>query len=198
MKAVYIQLVEHVNPLNPMALAHAILAALADTACSGYDLAKQFDRSVGFFWKATFQQIYRELSKLEAQGWVEAEVVVQFSRPDKKLYRVTDVGRAELAKWVAEPGELATIREDLLVRLFAGHLVPSQVVLHELERHRQLHTAQLSAYCQLQQQFFSDPETLPLASLYQYLTLRKGIRYETDCIAWCEEATQLIRLTSHA
>jgi hypothetical protein len=33
-----------------MALSHAILAVLANWACSGYDLAKQFDGSVGFFW----------------------------------------------------------------------------------------------------------------------------------------------------
>jgi len=32
-----------------MALAHAILAALINAPCSGYDLAKRFDGSVGFF-----------------------------------------------------------------------------------------------------------------------------------------------------
>ena len=31
---------------------------------SGYELAKTFDSSIGFFWKADHQQIYRELSKL--------------------------------------------------------------------------------------------------------------------------------------
>jgi len=39
-----------------MALAHAILSALTECPCSGYDLTKQFDGSLGFFWKASYQQ----------------------------------------------------------------------------------------------------------------------------------------------
>ncbi len=66
-----------------MALAHAILAALLDCPCSGYDLRKRFEGSVGFFWQASFQQIYRELGKLEELGWVESEAIVQQGRPDK-------------------------------------------------------------------------------------------------------------------
>jgi DNA-binding PadR family transcriptional regulator len=38
-----------------MALEHAILVSLAERAASGYDLARRFDASIGFFWKATHQ-----------------------------------------------------------------------------------------------------------------------------------------------
>jgi DNA-binding PadR family transcriptional regulator len=60
-----------------MALSHAILATLVGGAFSGYDLRKQFEGSVGFFWQASFQQIYRELNKLEEQGWVHSQAVHQ-------------------------------------------------------------------------------------------------------------------------
>lgn len=40
-----------------MALEHAILVALAERSATGYDLARRFDRSIGFFWRATHQQI---------------------------------------------------------------------------------------------------------------------------------------------
>jgi DNA-binding PadR family transcriptional regulator len=59
----------------------------------GYDLSKRFDGSVGFFWNATQQQIYRELAKLEDQGWISPQTISQQGRPDKKLYSVTDFGR---------------------------------------------------------------------------------------------------------
>jgi hypothetical protein len=59
-----------------MSLSHAILATLSNGCYSGYDLSKQFAGSVGFFWHATQQQIYRELTKLEAQGYLSAEVVI--------------------------------------------------------------------------------------------------------------------------
>ena len=51
-----------------MALAHAILATLMDCPCSGYDLRKRFEGSVGFFWQASFQQIYRELGQARRAG----------------------------------------------------------------------------------------------------------------------------------
>jgi DNA-binding PadR family transcriptional regulator len=80
-----------------MALSHAILSALTDRPCSGYDLAKQFDGSVGFFWHASHQQIYRELTKLEQQGLVTAEAIAQAGKPDKKVYRVTEAAEADAA-----------------------------------------------------------------------------------------------------
>jgi len=47
-----------------MALGEAILVCLTERPMSGYDLAKNFDASIGFFWKSSHQQIYRELGKL--------------------------------------------------------------------------------------------------------------------------------------
>ncbi len=171
-----------------MSLAYAILVALEDEACSGYDLAKQFDRTVGFFWKATFQQVYRELTKLEAKGWVAAEVVFQTHRPDKKLFRMTDLGRSELTQWLVLPCEPVTLREELLVKVFAGHLGSDQALVVELQRHHELHQDRLATYQAIEQEFFQRAKTLPRKYQLQYLTLRKGIRYEIDYVAWCEEA----------
>ena len=86
-----------------MALPHAILVSLCEQAGSGYELARRFDRSIGYFWAATHQQIYRTLRVMEDDGWVHVEPVEQQGRPDKKVYSVTDAGRAELARWIAEP-----------------------------------------------------------------------------------------------
>ena len=47
-----------------MALSHAIMTALLEEDLTGYDLAKKFDTSLGFFWQASHQQIYQDLKKL--------------------------------------------------------------------------------------------------------------------------------------
>ncbi|OLP18893.1 PadR family transcriptional regulator [Leptolyngbya sp. 'hensonii'] len=176
-----------------MALAHAILAFLSEHPCSGYDLAKQFGGTVGNFWKATHQQIYRELAKLETEGWISAEVIQQANRPDKKLYSVTEVGRQQLIQWIGEPAEVAAIKEDLLVKVYAGHLVEPQVMIQELQRHRQLHLEKLSAYQEIEQQYFQNPQDLPAIHKFSYLTLLRGIHYEADYVAWCDEALELLR-----
>ena len=86
-----------------MALPHAILVSLCEQSGSGYELAHRFDRSIGYFWAATHQQIYRTLRTMEDDGWLSAQVVVQRGRPDKKVYTVSEAGRGELARWLAAP-----------------------------------------------------------------------------------------------
>lgn len=174
-----------------MALAHAILASLVDRPCSGYGLAKQFDGSVGFFWKASHQQIYRELSKLEEQGWITFETIPQEARPDKKLYSVTELGTQQLKAWIAQASVPMPIKDDLLIKIFAGYTSP-QIILAEVERHREAHLERLSEYKDLEQQYFQNPQKLPLQAKFQYLTLLRGISYEKDWVAWCEEAIQLL------
>jgi DNA-binding PadR family transcriptional regulator len=175
-----------------MALAHAILAFLVDRPSSGYELTKHFNESVGFFWQASHQQIYRELGKLEDRDWVTFDPIPQEGRPDKKLYRITAAGKEELIEWIAQPCEPPPSKEDLLVKIFAGHLVESDLLLQELERHRQIHLKQLSIYQKIEQEYFAEPEKLPRKHKLSYLTLRRGIRYEMDCVAWCDEAIVML------
>lgn len=175
-----------------MALAHAILVSLSDCPCSGYDLAKRFDGSVGFFWDASHQQIYRELSKLEDEGYLTAEKVVQESRPNKKVYSVTDLGRSMLTNWIAEPSSICPIKDDLLVKLFGGYLVPRSVMIQELEHHQHQHQQRLNEYEMIQKTFFAEPEHLAEVHLFQYLTLRNGIQFESAWLAWCDEALKML------
>jgi DNA-binding PadR family transcriptional regulator len=177
-----------------MALSHAILAAIDDASCSGYDLAKKFDGSVGFFWNASHQQIYRELTKLEELGYIEATAIHQAHRPDKKNYLVTPAGRDYLRDWIAQPSTVAYPKDELLVKLFAGDLVDVEVLLGELEHHRAQHQDRLNTYHSIEQQIFPKLEQLSLAKRYQYLTLRQGIRLETEWLAWYAEATDLISI----
>jgi DNA-binding PadR family transcriptional regulator len=174
-----------------MALAHALLASLIKQSCSGYDLSKQFNSSVGFFWKASQQQIYRELSKLETEGWVSAETVCQQGRPDKKLYQVTELGQKQLTEWIEQPCELSPIRDDLLVKIFAGSVVEPQVIVEELEHHRELHQQRLAVYRDLEQRYFNNGQDLSMEAKFRYITLKRGISDETSWLAWCEDAIAL-------
>lgn len=176
-----------------MALAHAILASLVNELASGYDLAKRFDSSVGFFWKTTHQQIYRELTRMEEQGWLSTETIHQAGRPDKKLYSVTELGKQQMRQWIAQPLEVSQVKEDILVKLHAGHLVDPAVLLSQVQQHRADHSQQLAIYRELEAGFFAKPEDLGQHDQLVYLTLRCGIRYEEGWIAWCDEAIALLQ-----
>jgi len=171
-----------------MALSHAILVALLDCPSSGYDLAKRFDGSVGFFWDASHQQIYRELAKLEEAGHIAAQTIEQENRPNKKLYSVTEEGQAMLTEWMHQPASLSPVKDDLLVKLFAGYLLSPDALLTELRQHRKQHQTRLVEYQAIEDRFFPDVEALSPKPLYQYLTLRNGISFEQGWLKWCDEA----------
>ncbi|KAM3094210.1 PadR family transcriptional regulator [Phormidesmis sp. 146-12] len=176
-----------------MSLKHTILAFLSRQPLSGYDVAKEFAEGFGScFWKASQQQIYAELTKLEQQGSVTYEAIPQPGRLDKKIYSITEQGQQELLDWLIKPCEPAAIREDLGVMGLAGHLVPSQVVIREIARRRQLHVEMVQQVEKLDQHFAQQLDSLDLKDLYMHLIIRRGIRYQKEWVAWCDEALQAI------
>lgn len=176
-----------------MALAHTILTVLADASCCGYDISKSFEEGVGCFWKASQQQIYRELGKMEKQGWVCYDVVPQEGKPDKKIYRLTEDGEQELLRWFVEPSEPTPIREDLLVKVLGGPHVPIELLQKELFHRRQLHERILMRYREKEKLYQTQENPTPQQQ-FRYLTLRRGIRYEQSWIDWCDEVMEFLDL----
>ena len=176
-----------------MALEHAILVSLSERAGSGYELTRRFDRSIGYFWPATHQQIYRVLRRMDEAGWVKHTEIAQDGRPDKKVYRISAAGKAELTRWLAEPEDSAVLRDGLSVRLRGASVGDVGVVLKEVERHRAEHAMRHEVYLGIQKRDFPKPATLHGRDLHQYLVLRGGIRAEESFVAWCDEVIHALR-----
>ncbi|WP_109507284.1 PadR family transcriptional regulator [Nocardioides speluncae] len=170
-----------------MALEHAILVSLSERAASGLDLTRRFDKSIGYFWTASHQQIYRTLSRMEKDGWVRSEVVAQQGRPDKKVYDVTAAGREELGRWLAAPTPAQPLRSELMVKFRAASYGDREQVLDlaraKLAEHRDL----LALYEGIEQRDFPKPDGLAGRELDMYLVLRGGVRMEQFWIDWLTE-----------
>ncbi|WP_031064963.1 PadR family transcriptional regulator [Streptomyces sp. NRRL WC-3742] len=181
-----------------MALEHAILVSLLEQPGSGYELARRFDRSIGRFWTATHQQIYRVLRRMETDGLVVSEEVAQDGRPDKKVYAASSDGRASLADWLREPVEPETVRHELAVKIRAAAFDDPAALISEVERHREAHAALLARYLHGEQRDFPEAPSAgpdPRREL-QHVVLRGGIEYERMTIAWLDDVlTTLHRLT---
>jgi DNA-binding PadR family transcriptional regulator len=186
-----------------VALPHAILVSLCEQAGSGYELAHRFDRSIGYFWTATHQQIYRTLRVMENNGWVHAATVAQHGRPDKKVYTVSESGRGELARWIAEPlgpsrpGRVSALSDsctrDVAVKLRGAAFgdvaaLRAQVAALRAERADSLDTCR-----GLEKHAFPDPSVLRGAALHQYLVLRGGIRAEESAVDWLDEVARALQ-----
>ncbi|WP_422343681.1 PadR family transcriptional regulator [Parasphingorhabdus sp.] len=174
-------------------LRYAILVALSEGAKSGYDVAKQFDEDIGFFWRARHSQIYREMGKLKETGLASAREVPQSGKPNRIVFTITDAGREALLQWSREPSEPPEMKDHFLVQLYGIESVDldsvRQNLLRRIERHQDRH----SEY-QLKHKLLEDSKSL--ADVGKQLALEVGMRWEWEWVDWCTKA--LARLSPEA
>ncbi|MGA8256053.1 MAG: PadR family transcriptional regulator [Nocardioides sp.] len=170
-----------------MALEHALLIALREQPASGLELARRFERSIGYFWSATHQQIYRVLGRMDGDGWVEATEVPQDARPTKKRYTVTALGEEALADWLAQPTANSGLRSELALKLRGASFGDRAAVLAVVETNLADHHLRLAHYEQLSLRDYPNTRSLSGIDLDHYLVLRGGILMEQTWITWLTE-----------
>ncbi|EAQ99439.1 PadR family transcriptional regulator [Congregibacter litoralis] len=177
-----------------MALRYAIMTALIEDELSGYDLAGSFDKSLGFFWHASHQQIYRELGKLSDLAWVTRRTEAQKGRPDKILYALTDAGREALDEWVLTKDRmrLQETKDELYIKLYNLSESNIDYLRTRLRERREAMMQRLYLYERIRRRHYGDPETLPLRRKGVYLALLGGITGGKQYLAWCDEALELL------
>lgn len=170
-----------------MALEHALLVALSEQPAAGLELTRRFEKSIGFFWHATHQQIYRVLARMEADGWLRVETIAQQGRPDKKVYSVSPDGEHALSDWLARDTPMETFRSEIAVKMRGASLGDREAVRHGVREALAEHATRLEHYRHLERRDYPEPHRLTGAPLDHYLVLRGGIRLEEFWIGWLDE-----------
>jgi DNA-binding PadR family transcriptional regulator len=179
-----------------VSLRDAVLAALLEAESSGYDLAKSFDASVANFWMATPQQLYRELDRLAEQGLIQARVVHQERRPNKRVYSLTDAGRDAIQEFTSRAPKPCVIRDELAVKVLAADVGNAAAVRSFVAERLQWATAKLQRYERFRARLLDGrTEEKYLAEAERvgpYLTLLRGIAFEEENIRWAERVLAII------
>jgi DNA-binding PadR family transcriptional regulator len=175
-----------------MSLKHLVLAVLSRQPATGYEITKTFDAAVGTFWRASHQQVYRELTALSRIGLTTFAKVSQTERPDKKIYTITEAGKEELLNWLALPTMERPTKDELLIKVWAGEMLGAAALRREIGRLRLQHEDALRRYKTIEEETFPTPPTDVFGAL-QYIALKRGIRTEESWIAWSVEADRLLR-----
>ena len=108
-----------------MSLRHGLLGLINYNPMTGYEMVKEFDESLAYFWHASPQQIYKELDAMEKSGWLASERIIQNEKPNKRVYSITPKGKDVLVDWVSKPDDSVNKfmqgKNPFLMRLaFAG------------------------------------------------------------------------------
>ena len=101
------------------------LGTLCLTDATGYDIKRLFEQAFSHFHSASYGSIYPSLGQLERDGLINLRVEPGERHPDRKVYSITEAGRAALVEELTatEPGE--RLRSEFLVLMFFAHLLPT-------------------------------------------------------------------------
>lgn len=94
-----------------------ILGLLLPGPLALYDLHKRFAGGIALFYAASFGSIQRALSRLDEQGLVTASDVPGSARR-KRLYAVTDEGRAAWRAWMQAPIDGSDAEPTVLAKVY--------------------------------------------------------------------------------
>ena len=96
---------------------YALLGLLSLRSWSTYELAKQTERSLGWFWPRTERKIYDEARRLAESGHATASTEPTGSR-QRTVYRITAKGRQALSSWLDRPSATTKLESEAQVRVF--------------------------------------------------------------------------------
>ena len=172
--------------MEPTAVTWALLGLLGERPRSGYDLKRAVDRTIRYFWAASYGQIYPELKRLEAAGWVVGDEATSGGRA-RREYAITAEGRAALRGWLHGMATRIELRDESLLRLFFADTLPREEALGLLRARAQGYSGMLD-YLRSLDDGSGQPDPPFVDLVYRW-----GVDYCEWGLAWCERQESRLR-----
>jgi len=154
--------------------AYVVLGMVSLGSRSGYEIKQDVERSIRFFWTISQAQIYPSLERLERDGLITGHEEPT-GRRRRRLFEITDAGRATLRAWLADAEPIRfELRDVGLLKLFfadASQDAEAGELLDAVRRRSQERVATLTAI---------RPAAADLrgqGNIYPLLTLEMGIAF---------------------
>ncbi len=172
-----------------MSLKFAILTSLTERSGTGIELARRFDKSIGYFWPATHQQIYRELDRLATDGLIrELPSEGPPRRGQPRSFEVTAEGAQALREWIGQDDDPEELRSTMAVRVRAAAATGTvEEIRGALLHHREQRAAKLQRNLEIEQRDFTDVAADDARAVLQHRVLILGIQVERAWVEWCDE-----------
>ena len=186
---------EEEDMASPKYLEHAILGFLNYRPWTGYELKRIFDDSIKHFWPADQSQMYKALSRLADDGYATMEVVHQDDRPSRKVYSITDEGRAELREWIARMPETELYREPFLIQIFFAGMLSDDEIIRILEAKAEELRGELEHLLEESQGKVNEDAQAapPREQFFWFLTVDCGLWSVRSSLDWIADTIERIR-----
>jgi DNA-binding PadR family transcriptional regulator len=141
---------------------------------------------ISFFFDGSYGSVYPTLQKLEKEGSIEKQTIIQGDRPNKNEYSITEEGRKVLAQYYKEPLLEDQVRSDLCMRLFFGEKESEEDVRNWLVQGIMQHESKWNHLKEIHEQHHDNMHK------HQLLSLTIGIRYHQAKIETLRECIQIL------
>lgn len=170
--------------LHGMTPEHALLGMLAASESGtghGYDLARSFapGSPLGSVLHLEAGMIYHHVKKLEKLGWLRL-MRDGGRRPGRRTVAITEEGRAELRRWLAEPVQhTRELRLEFLVKLYLALRLDESTAVRLVDEQRALLVG-------VHESLIREPVPAPAAPEFGALVRDLRARQTEAAIAWLE------------
>ena len=107
-------------------MSYVVLGLLATAGPqTSYELGRNVEISVAFFWQVPRSQLYAEPQRLADLGLVSATQEDTGRR--RRTFTITDAGRDALIEWLGRAPEPSQYRDPAMLRLFFADAAPDLV-----------------------------------------------------------------------
>ena len=165
-----------------MSIRHGLLALLERGPRHGYQLRSEFDAATGATWPLNVGQVYSTLDRLERDGLVGQDG--DADAEGRIAYRITELGRAELALWFGSPvTRQGAPRDELAIKLALAVTTPGIDVLTVVQTQRAATMTSLQELTRLKLRADSDAGELAWSLVLDSLVFRAEaeIRWLDHC-----------------
>jgi len=169
-----------------MSTGHVLLGLLTEGERHGYELKREHDARFPAARPLAFGQVYATLERLRKRGLVDAESGVKAAGPERTPYALTDAGRAELDRWLAEvEAPSPFVSNPLSVKVTLALLTADEALAEDyLRRQRDAHLQRMRDYTRLKR----DPGT----SLVEVLAADYALTHLDADLRWIETAIERV------
>ncbi len=166
-----------------------LLGLLEIEPMSGYDLGLTIRESVGYIWNESYGQIYPNLKRLAAEGFVTSKTERQKGKPDRDIYSVTKKGRERMAAWLKVKPQPEIPRNELLLKLFFGAQVSPEISIEHVEQMMESESAYLREFKRIEREDIAKVQHYPgapywkMAARFGQLELEAHLRWAKETLA---------------
>ncbi len=172
----------YISEVVQISVKHVFLAMLTTGDMHGYEIKLAYDSLLLNEAELNFGQVYSTLSRLERDGFIQ---VSDYGDGEKKIYAITQKGRADLDRWLSEQVSGTVLYDDMSYKLAVIEKLNSEKFAASLQSYRELLISQL-------QRLLRKKRELPKESIGLRLLLERCVfKLEAD-IKWTDRCLDIL------